>query len=100
MNFPLCVILGLSLYAAATSVLFYGAYRLTFRKGDEIDIAITVYQHQQGSITYQVFQNKYGLQVRNYTQDSLEYEFLQQSTKSSTYESDTSIHRDTSVKVQ
>lgn len=40
-----------------------------------------IYEYRRDSITYLVFQRGEGLFVVNYTQDSLEYEFLKHPTK-------------------
>jgi hypothetical protein len=40
-----------------------------------------VTKHQEGNITYLIFQKSNSIAVVNYTADSLEYEFLHQPTK-------------------
>jgi hypothetical protein len=47
----------------------------------EFDKDINLVRHQEGKITYLIFGNGNGMSVVNYTQDSLDWEFLHSPTK-------------------
>lgn len=83
-------------WALAVSFMLFLVYYIKAQFSNNIKVTTLI----EGKITYLVIRNGDGLDVVNYTQDSLEYEFLHQPTKTQFNGHDTTVYYSETAKIR